>query len=289
MSMTLTNSRASVGLQAKFTPTNTNVSGSIQVGANNESLTFNDSNAIYSLQAFFGSATSVFTLNQSTGVTSAATTWVAGTAQVETATAAGTATSSGNVSVTVTAAGMTGSPKTIAVPILINDTASQWAAKVRTALAADADVSALFTVSGTTTSIVLTRKPTKTTTGSNVSVSFYAANDSTLNINLQAGTTGVTSAATSTNTTAGVASSGTLIFDGDGKDIEGNTIGTLTTVDAALFKAIDCGVTLDNSIDMVYPIGTNGILFGSQFVADDDIVIAADAPGAIQITILGTI
>lgn len=289
MPMTLTNSRASVGLQAKFTPTNTNVSGSIQVGANNESIAFDGSNAIYSLQAFFGSASSVFTLDQSTGVTSAATTWVAGTAQVETATAAGTATSSGNVSVTVTAAGMTGSPKTIAVPILINDTPSQWAEKVRTALAADADVSALFSVSGATDLIVLTRKPIKTTTGSNASVSFYAANDSTLNINLQAGTTGVTSAATSANTTAGVASSGTLILDGDGKDIEGNTIGTLTAVDAALFKAIDCGVTLDNSIDMVYPIGTNGILFGSQFVADDDIVIAADAPGAIQITILGTI
>ena len=287
--MTLTNSRASVGLQSKFTPTNTNVSGSIQIGENNTFLQFNESNAIYSMQAFFGSASSAFTLDQSAGVTSAATTWVAGTAQVETATAAGTATSSGNVSVTVTAAGMTGSPKTIAVPILINDTASQWAAKVRTALAADADVSALFTVSGTTTSIVLTRKPTKTIAGSNVSVSFYAANDSTLNINLQAGTTGVTTAATSTDTTAGVASSGTLIFDGDGKDIEGNSIGTLTTIDAALFKTIDCGVTLDNSTNLIYPIGTDGILFGSQFVADDDIVIEADAPGAIQITILGTI
>lgn len=287
--MTLTNSRASVGLQSKFTPTNTNVSGSIQIGENNTFLQFNESNAIYSMQAFFGSASSAFTLDQSTGVTSAATTWVAGTAQVETATAAGTATSSGNVSVTVTAAGMTGSPKTIAVPILINDTASQWAAKVRTALASDTDVSALFTVSGTTTSIVLTRKPTKTIAGSNVSVSFYAANDSTLNINLQAGTTGVTTAATSTDTTAGVASSGTLIFDGDGKDIEGNTIGTLTTIDAALFKTIDCGVTLDNSTNLIYPIGTDGILFGSQFVADDDIVIEADAPGAIQITILGTI
>jgi hypothetical protein len=288
MPMTLTSSRASVGLQAKFTPTNTNVSGSIQIGANNESISFDGSNAIYSLQAFFGSASSAFTLNQSTGVTSAATTWVAGTAQVETATASGTATSSGNVSVTVTAAGMSGSPKTISVPILINDTGSQWAEKVRTALAADADVSARFAVSGATDLIVLTRKPTKTIAGSNVSVSFYAANDSTLNIALSAGTTGVTSAVTSTNTTAGVASSGTLIFDGDGKDIEGNTIGTLTA-DAALFKAIGCGVTLDNSTDMIYPIGTDGILFGSKFVADDDIVIAADAPGAIQITILGTI
>lgn len=284
--MTLTNSRALVGLQSKFTPTNTNVSGSIQIGASNESVSFNDSNAIYSLQAFFGSATSTFTLNQSTGVTSGATTWVAGTAQVETATASGTANTSGYVSVTVTAAGMTGSPKTISIPVLGGESTLQWVPKVRAALAADEDISALFTVSGETDLIVLTRKPIKTIIGSNKSVPIFAPNDSTLYFQIS-GSIPVTIG--SVNTTAGVASSGTLIFDGDGKDIEGNTIGTLTTVDAALFKAIDCGVNLDNSTNLIYSIGTDGILFGSQFIADNDIVIEADAPGAVQITILGTI
>jgi hypothetical protein len=114
------------------------------------------------------------------------------TAQVETATAAGTITGSGNASVVVTAAGMTGSPKTKVVAVLENDTAAAWAAKVRAALTADADIAALFTVGGSGASIILTRKTP-------------AANDTTLNIALDNGTcTGITTAASSANTTAGV-------------------------------------------------------------------------------------
>ena len=115
------------------------------------------------------------------------------TAQVETATAVGTITGSGNASVIVTAAGMTGSPKTISVAVLIGDLAAAWAAKVRAALAADSAVAALFTVSGAGASIVLTRKTA-------------AANDTSLNIALDNDTcTGITPAASSANTTAGVA------------------------------------------------------------------------------------
>jgi hypothetical protein len=113
-------------------------------------------------------------------------------AQVETATAAGTITGPGNAAVVVTAAGMTGTPKTLHVAVLENDTAADWAGKVRVALAADAAVAALFTVSGATTAIILTRKTP-------------AANDGTLNISLDNDTcTGITTAATSANTTAGV-------------------------------------------------------------------------------------
>lgn len=114
------------------------------------------------------------------------------TAQVETATAAGTITGSGNATVIVTADGMTGSPKTFDVAVANNDTAAQWAAKVRAVLGADADVLALFTVGGSSATIVLTRKTP-------------AANDATLNISLDNGTcTGITTAASSANTTAGV-------------------------------------------------------------------------------------
>lgn len=114
------------------------------------------------------------------------------TAQVETATAAGTISGSGDASVVITAAGMTGTPKTIAVAVLENDTAAQWAEKVRVALAADAAVAALFTVGGSNAAIVLTRKTP-------------AANDATLNIALDNGTcAGITTAAASANTTAGV-------------------------------------------------------------------------------------
>lgn len=113
-------------------------------------------------------------------------------AQVETATAAGTITGSGNASVVVTAAGMTNSPKTLTVAVLENDTAAAWADKVRDALSEDEDVSAMFTVSGSDASIILTAKTP-------------AANDTSLNIALDNGNcTGITTAASSANTTAGV-------------------------------------------------------------------------------------
>ncbi len=112
--------------------------------------------------------------------------------QVETATAVGTITGSGNATVIVTAAGMTGTPKTLSVAVLENDIAADWAAKVRTALGLDADVIALFTVGGAGAEISLTRK-------------VAAANDTTLNISLDNGTcTGITTAGTSADTTAGV-------------------------------------------------------------------------------------
>lgn len=117
-------------------------------------------------------------------------------AQVETATAAGTVTKAGNAAVTVTAAGLTGSPKTIAVPVALNDNAAAIATKIRAALAADAAVAAMFTVGGATDAVILTKK-------------LPAANDTTLNIAIDDGTgegasEGVTTAASSANTTAGV-------------------------------------------------------------------------------------
>lgn len=115
--------------------------------------------------------------------------------QIETATVVGTITGSGFATVIVTAAGMTGSPKTISVPVLIGDTASVVADKIRTALGGDSAVNAFFIVSGVGTSVVLTKQLT-------------GANDATLNINVNNGTcTGLTAAPTSANTTAGVAGS----------------------------------------------------------------------------------
>lgn len=111
--------------------------------------------------------------------------------QVETATAVGTVTGSGNATVIVTAAGMTGTPKTFNVPVVNGDTPSVWAPKVVAALAADSAVTALYTVGGTGATITLTRITA-------------AANDASLNISLDNGTcTGITTAATSVNTTAG--------------------------------------------------------------------------------------
>ena len=115
-----------------------------------------------------------------------------GTQQVETATAAGTVTGSGNAKATITSALIPGSPRVVTFAVTNTDTASVWAGKCRTALAADVEVSDAYIVSGSTTAIILTARHT-------------ALNDTTLNIALDNDTsTGITAAPTSTNTTAGV-------------------------------------------------------------------------------------
>lgn len=117
---------------------------------------------------------------------------ISGVAQVETATVVGTISGSGDAAVVLTAAGMTGSPITLNVAVLNGDTAAQVAAKIRTALAANAVIAAFFSIGGAGAAIVLTRTSA-------------AANDATLNVSIDNGTcAGLTTAATSANTTAGV-------------------------------------------------------------------------------------
>ena len=233
--MNLSNARATFGLNCRATPTSSNVTGSVQVGASNASVAFPNANVGYTVRAIFAGSGKTFTLNTTTNAVSAASAWTAGAAQVETATAAGTISAAGNASVTVTAAGMTGSPKTLSVAVSNTDTAATWAGKVRTALAADADVSALFTVGGATTAISLTRKPTSAFTVPGGTLGLYAANDATLNIALANGTcTGITAAATSANTTAGVLTDGVKIYD-NATDFEGVTIPTIVP-QAVLFS-----------------------------------------------------
>jgi hypothetical protein len=123
-----------------------------------------------------------------------------GQKQVETATVAGTigGSGAGNATVIVTAAGMTGSPKTIPVAVANNDTAAQVAGKIRTALGLDAAVTALFAISGSTDKVILTRL-------------IGAADDATLNISIDNGTcSGLTPALTSADTTPGIANGGTV-------------------------------------------------------------------------------
>lgn len=113
------------------------------------------------------------------------------TQQVETATVLGTITLTGNATVIVTSAYMSASPKTLQVAVTDTDTASIVADKIREALAFDADVSALFLVSGTGADVILTSHIAR-------------ANDATLNISIANGTcAGLTNALTSANTTAG--------------------------------------------------------------------------------------
>jgi hypothetical protein len=226
--MDISQTRAFSGLRMVATPTASLVTNDVTIGVPSTNTPIADVDTGYAVRALIVGASSDLVLdladNDSTGTTA----WTAGQAQVETATAAGTITASGNATVIVTAAGMTGSPKTISVAVLNGDTATVWAGKVRTALAADAAVSALFTVDGTTTAIRLTRKPTATYTVGSTSVPLYAANDATLNISLDNGTcTGITTASTSSNTTSGTLTAGVYLLDGDGKDFEGVTLSAI--------------------------------------------------------------
>lgn len=220
--MELSQQVATYGLRATATPQGTNVKNDVQIGNGTTIVSLSSATQIYSLKGWVASG-STLTLEMATGI--ATFTNVDGVAQVETATAVGTITAAGNASVTVTSANVTGSPKTISVPVLNGDTAAQWADKVRIAIAADAAISTMFDVSGATTAIVLTAKPTATQELDGYSKDFYLANDATLNIALANGTcTGITTAATSTNTTAGVITSGGFVVDGDGKDFEGYSL-----------------------------------------------------------------
>jgi autotransporter-associated beta strand protein len=115
-------------------------------------------------------------------------------AQVETATAAGTITAAGDVLVTVTGAGIAGSPLDIPVAVALNDAPAAWASKVANALAAVPAVSSLYNVTNNAAGIILTA----------VTPGVY---DATLNVALANGTTtGVTAAPNSANTNGNVLS-----------------------------------------------------------------------------------
>ena len=183
---------------------------------------------------------------------------VAPVAQVETATVAGGATASANVIVTVTAAGMTGSPKAINVAVVNLDSADTVAGKIRTALAADGAVTALFTVSGATDKVILTR-----TTPAGV------ANDATLNIAIDGTTngTGVPDAASSAHTTAGVAGT---------KQVETMTIVGTPTVDGAILVTVTAaGMTGSPRAIAVIVNGSQG----TDVIITDAVYAAAKAAG----------
>lgn len=115
-----------------------------------------------------------------------------GTKQIETTTVVGTITSAGgNASVVITGAYISGSPVTVLVDVVLNDTAALVAGKIRPALALTAAIANQYVVSGSGADIVLTDQLAR-------------ANDTTLNISIDNGTcTGLTTAATSTATLAG--------------------------------------------------------------------------------------
>lgn len=115
-----------------------------------------------------------------------------GVQQVETAVIVGTITTAGNATLTVTGAGITGSPIALSVALALDDTATLAAAKMAVALNANAAISALYVASSSGANLLLTA--IKST-----------ANDATLNMAYIDDTcVGLIADATSNNSTAGV-------------------------------------------------------------------------------------
>ena len=186
--MAITNARAYTGLQASAEPTSEGTTGSLSIG---------QAATVTSLTAATGAIVLGIELDSTYDIEFDTETLIptitgAGVNQVETATAAGTITASGNATVVVTGDDIVGSPLTVSVAVANTDTAATWAGKVKTALGAVTAITSLYTVGGLSTAISLTRI-----------VKRY--NDSTLNISLANGTcTGITAAPTSANTTPGI-------------------------------------------------------------------------------------
>lgn len=187
MPITPNSARAYHGLQATAEPTSEGVTGTLTIGQGQTATTLSGASESIVLAVEVDSTYNVAIAMDTLIPVLAG----AGVAQVETATAAGTITASGNATVIVTGDDITGSPLTLSVAVTNGDTASTWAGKVRIALN-NSVVADLYTVGGSTTAITLTRTDKR-------------YNDPTLNISLNNGTcAGITPALTSASTTAGV-------------------------------------------------------------------------------------
>lgn len=212
--MAISSAFAYYGLQANAEMTGQGVNGTVSIGPGQTNVPLTAATEALSFVVEVDGAGTV-DVDMDTGV---ATPSGAGTAQVETATAAGTITGSGNATVTVTGDDIEGSPLAVSVAVTATDTAATWAGKVRTALGLQSAITDVYTVGGASTSITLTRTAAR-------------YNDSTLNIALANGTcTGITEAASSANTTAGVNPARCYRLTGTtlaGDDFEGKTVPTI--------------------------------------------------------------
>lgn len=286
MAMTLINPRATFGLQARFIPTETNVFGQVQIGANNETIQLPYSNVAYSFKALFGYDGGDFSFDQVNGIATASGTWVDGEAHVEGVDASGTCTTSGIITITIT-----GSPINPAVAINVaiaeGDTPDEWAAKARSSLAANSTIAEVYDVIGETNQIYLSRKPKTIEVGGSNQL-FYWPNDPFHSITIDAGTTGV-DPATGSEIVSGTGTTGCLIIDGDGLNLEGNTIGAIDSIDGCLIKSVES--VLDcSSTNFLAQVFYNGALLMTPFPSASPLAFSTTSRfSAVEVTIIATI
>lgn len=307
--MTLSNVRATFGLNCRATPTTPAASGTAAVGDPVETVslptTGYPTNRIISFDAVLVGTASDLIIDISDLDSTGSTSWTGGTAQVDTntVTAASGITANGNAQIIITCAGMTGSPKTINVPVTTaaHTTATLIATALRAAAAADSAVAAKLTIGGTGADITATVKATSTYTVNGTSVPVYPANDATLNIAIQNGTcTGITTAGTSTNTTAGVATAGVYAPKLSGLDFEGQATGGLSYLYAWFVKnsedsSCDIQITSNTKLaNFTLPISSAIQVAGSLYAARldfDDFIInptgSGDYSAFVTVTLAG--
>ncbi len=302
--MDLTNARATFGLNAKATPVKSGSSGTIQIGDSNASISLTDATKIISFDAVIVGSSSNLIIDVSDLDNTGSTAWTAGTQQVETNTvvAASGITTSGNATVTVTATGMAGTPKAISVPVTTaaHATATLIAAALADGLNADTAFSALFIASNSGANLLAKSKPTSTYTVNGTSIPVYPADVADLNVAIANGTcAGITNDATSTSTTAGVATAGAYAPDLDGTDFEGEATSGLSSVDGVFIKNSPDSATsalLTRTGDLTtFPIGIGGFFqtaCATGIVSGaDDLTITPDSNGddscLVTVTIAG--
>jgi hypothetical protein len=138
--------------------------------------------------------------------------------------------------VVFTSADVTGSPLTVPVALTTTQTtATLIAVEIRAALTANAAIAAVYTIGGTGATVTATRI-------------LKRSNDATLNIAIPAGL-GITAAATSANTTAGVGESKAYRINGTAwnqTDHEGLAIGTASKLYSTIVQCSNvAGTTVD--------------------------------------------
>lgn len=271
------------GTSFTASPASSLTTGRVTVGTSAAQQSFATADIGYAISARLTTSSTTATLDVQTGVCTGSAAFVAGVAQVETATvvAAAGATSSGNCIVTVTGSTLTGSPLAVTIPLTTSaNTATLVASALAAGLNANTAIAAKYSVASSGADIILT---VKADANGN-----YLADDGTLNIAIPGGL-GITAAPTSADTTAGVVSSGVQVLDGDGKDFEGVTLPSMARIYALEINVTSGSATATNGTQ-VLPLpckiwNTSGIT-GSMLTAD--LVITATSAGTnLTITALG--
>lgn len=219
--MAISAAQTITGSNCQGQATSSLVTGIVQIGASQTATQFTTADIGYAVGVEIVASGGSVAIDLQTGIATPSAAYVAGTAQVETATVVASAgcTSNGSCSLTFTSAAVTGSPLTVAVNLTTaSNTAALVAATLAAGLAANTAIAAVWTVTSSGANIVITRKSDAN--------GYKYANEAGTNLAIPAGL-GITAAPTSANTTAGVVSSGVRVLDGDGKDFEGVTLVTM--------------------------------------------------------------